>query len=93
MKNYYITSYCLPLIITYLRVKETKTKNSIFHFNTSFSIITYLRVKETKTLLRHFIPLASRSGSLPISELRRRKPVITNFIEIFKRLDHYLSPS
>ena len=40
------------MIITYLRVKETKTslKNSAILFTPA--IITYLRVKETKTQLQ-----------------------------------------
>ena len=50
-------------------------------------IITYLRVKETKTFGQFLGLFLFIKGSLPISELRRRKPtVITNFIEIFERL-------
>ena len=39
------------MIITYLRVKETKTKLYLpISKNSPLQIITYLRVKETKTL-------------------------------------------
>ena len=37
------------LIITYLRVKETKTLHPTVTVDTCSRIITYLRVKETKT--------------------------------------------
>ena len=81
-------------IITYLRVKETKT--ACLHDKKCFiiwRIITYLRVKETKTDLTNWHVFSLWTWSLPISELRRRKHEIDRLKLTRHTHDHYLSPS
>ena len=50
-----------------------------------YAIITYLRVKETKTLVKFSI-FITPLRSLPISELRRRKP------STFFQYGHWVRP-
>ena len=80
------------VIITYLRVKETKTGRKMSSNAISKKIITYLRVKETKTIHRC---TPSQISVLIITYLRVKETKTYNQIRLCTDFlhDHYLSPS